>query len=62
MTVSLAPRTYRLVDRATKLGGVVLVAAGLEAGGGTLTGLTLGAAGTALALTTVFVSDTATDQ
>lgn len=56
MTPTLAPRTYRLVDRITKLAGVALVAGGLEAGGATATGLALGAAGTALALTTVFIS------
>ena len=52
---ALSPRAYRHLDRATKLVGVALVAAGLNAGGDTLTGLTLGVCGALLALTTVFV-------
>lgn len=56
MTVTITPRTYRWLDRTTKLAGVALVAAGLETGGATMAGLTLGAAGTALALTTVFLA------
>lgn len=52
---TLSARAYRHLDRATKLVGVTLVAAGLNAGGDTLTGLTLGALGALLALTTVFV-------
>ncbi|MFC5367509.1 hypothetical protein [Salinirubrum litoreum] len=52
---ALSPRTYRYLDRATKLVGVGLVAAGLNAGGDTLTGLTLGVVGALLALTTVFL-------
>lgn len=58
MSRTLSPRTYRLVDRVTKLAGVALVAGGLEAGGASATGLTLGAIGTALAVTTVFLSPT----
>ncbi|WP_123537447.1 hypothetical protein [Halosimplex salinum] len=53
---SIAPRTYRWLDRLTKLGGVALVAAGLEAGGGTATGLILGLSGAALATSTVFLT------
>ncbi|WP_135534633.1 hypothetical protein [Halostella pelagica] len=53
--VRLSARTYRYLDRASKLLGVGLVALGLEAGGDTLAGVTLGAVGVALALTTVFV-------
>jgi hypothetical protein len=53
--VALSPRTYRFLDRATKLGGVGLVALGLDAGGDTLVGVALGVLGAALALTTVFL-------
>jgi hypothetical protein len=53
--VSLPARTYRHLDRASKLLGVALVALGLEAGGDTLGGLALGAVGAALAVSTVFV-------
>jgi hypothetical protein len=52
---ALSDRRYRYLDRATKLVGLALVASGLNAGGDTLTGLTLGALGALLALTTVFV-------
>jgi len=52
----LPPRAYRWVDRLTKLGGVALVAAGLEAGGATVTGVALGTLGAAFALATVFVT------
>jgi hypothetical protein len=53
--LDLSPRTYRFLDRATKLGGVGLVALGLDAGGDTLVGLALGVLGAAVALTTVFL-------
>lgn len=53
--LDLSARTYRHLDRATKLLGLALVALGLEAGGDTLAGITLGAVGAAIALTTVFV-------
>lgn len=56
--LALSPRVYRWVDRLTKLGGVAFVAAGLDAGGATVTGVTLGALGAALALSTVFVTRT----
>jgi NAD(P)H-dependent flavin oxidoreductase YrpB (nitropropane dioxygenase family) len=52
----VTPRTYRLVDTLTKVAGVALVAAGLQVGGDTATGLALGAAGAALGVSTVFVS------
>jgi len=48
-------RTYRHLDRASKLLGLGFVALGLDVGGSTPTGLALAAIGTALALTTVFV-------
>jgi hypothetical protein len=51
----LSPERYRHLDRASKLLGVGLVALGLDAGGDTVVGLTLGVVGTAVALTTVFV-------
>jgi hypothetical protein len=52
---TLSARRYRHLDRATKLVGLALVALGLDAGGDTLTGLTLGVVGALLAVTTVFV-------
>ncbi|WP_089815495.1 hypothetical protein [Halomicrobium zhouii] len=54
--MSVRPRAYRWLDRLTKLGGVALVAAGLEAGGGTATGAVLGCCGAALAVSTVFLT------
>ena len=56
--LALAPRTYRWVDRATKLSGVALVAAGLDVGGYTLVGALLGAAGVTLGIGTVFIDQT----
>ncbi|MFB6151623.1 MAG: hypothetical protein ABEJ40_07445 [Haloarculaceae archaeon] len=53
--LTLPADTYRQVDRATKLAGVVLVAAGLEVGPATATGLALACCGTVLATATVFV-------
>lgn len=53
--LELSARTYRHLDRMSKLLGVGLVALGLDLGGDTLTGIALGVVGTALALTTVFV-------
>lgn len=47
--------TYRWIDRATKLGGVALIAAGLDVGGATLAGIALAAAGVALGLATVLI-------
>ncbi|MFB6183629.1 MAG: hypothetical protein ABEI96_03660 [Haloarculaceae archaeon] len=48
-------RTYRTLDRASKLVGVALLAAGLQAGATTPTGLVLAATGIALGLLTVFI-------
>jgi hypothetical protein len=53
--LALPAGRYRLVDRASKLGALALVATGLEVGGGTLTGLALAAAGTVLGTLTVFI-------
>jgi hypothetical protein len=53
--VALSGRTYRHVDRASKLLGVGLVAVGLDVGGSSATGVALGLLGAAVALTTVFV-------
>lgn len=58
-TLAAVPaRTYRLLDCATKLGGVGLVAAGLEVGGATPPGLALGACGAAVGLSTIFIEPT----
>lgn len=54
-TVSVSSRAYRWLDRASKLTGVALVAAGLDAGGGTVVGLGLAALGVACGLFTVFI-------
>ncbi|AFK20940.1 hypothetical protein E6P09_17450 (plasmid) [Haloferax mediterranei ATCC 33500] len=54
-SIELSARTYRHLDRASKLLGVALVALGLDMGGDTLTGVALGVLGVALALATVFV-------
>jgi hypothetical protein len=51
----LSPRRYRVLDRASKLLGVALVAAGLDAGGGTVVGLALAALGVACGLFTVLI-------
>ena len=40
-SVALSDRQYRWLDRTTKLAGVALIAAGLEVGGGTRTGIAL---------------------
>ncbi|NHN61597.1 MULTISPECIES: hypothetical protein [Halorussus] len=53
--VTVTGRTYRLLDYATKLAGLALVATGLEVGGATPAGLLLGVCGTVLGLTTVFI-------
>ena len=52
----LTPRRYRWADRATKLAGVGLIAAGLDAGGGTPAGVALALLGAALGLATVFIT------
>lgn len=53
--IALDSRTYRWVDVATKLGGLALVAVGLEFGGGTADGFALAVVGAALATITVFI-------
>ncbi|WP_336037257.1 hypothetical protein [Halobacterium yunchengense] len=53
--VTLRPRTYRWVDRATKLAGVALVAVGLEVGGATTAGLAFACLGAAVGLATVCI-------
>ncbi|WP_121823025.1 hypothetical protein [Halostella salina] len=55
--VALSARQYRWVDRITKLLGVGLIAAGLEAGGSTPTGIALAALGVACGLTTVIIDN-----
>ncbi|GAB6861368.1 hypothetical protein ACFR97_12875 [Haloplanus litoreus] len=55
--VSLPARTYSLLDTASKLLGLGLVAAGLDAGGGTPVGLALAATGALCATVTVFVTN-----
>jgi hypothetical protein len=54
---SLPPAAYRRVDTASKLLGLGLVAAGLEVGGGSATGLLLAAVGTVCATITVFINN-----
>jgi hypothetical protein len=53
--VTLRPGTYRWVDRLTKFLGVALVAAGLDAGGATSTGLVLATLGVATGVATVCI-------
>lgn len=55
--VTVPARTYRLLDYGTKLGGLALIAAGLEVGGSTVPGLVLGISGAALGLATVFIGN-----
>ncbi|ELZ80133.1 hypothetical protein KU306_18425 (plasmid) [Haloferax larsenii] len=54
-SIELSARTYRHLDRVSKLLGVGLVALGLDMGGDTLLGVAVGLLGAALALTTVFL-------
>jgi len=56
-TISLTKRQYRLLDTTSKLVGLGLVAAGLEVGGGTPTGIALALAGAACATATVFITN-----
>ena len=49
-------RQYRLLDTTTKLVGLALVAAGLDAGGATPAGFALAVAGALCATATVFIS------
>lgn len=52
---SLTARQYRWLDRATKLAGVGLIAAGLHVGGSSTLGLALAVAGAVIGLTTIFI-------
>ena len=54
--LALSERSYRWVDRASKLAGIGLIAAGLEVGGDTLPGVALAGAGLAVGLATVFIT------
>jgi hypothetical protein len=56
-SVALSDRQYRWLDRTTKLAGVALIAAGLEVGGGTRTGIALATVGVACGLTTVLIDN-----
>jgi hypothetical protein len=53
---TLTARQYRLLDTTTKLVGLALVAAGLDAGGATPTGFALAVVGALCATATVFIS------
>jgi hypothetical protein len=53
----LSRRQYRWLDRATKLLGVALIAAGLEVGGSTLQGIALALIGVVCGLTTVLIDN-----
>jgi hypothetical protein len=55
--VKLTERQYRLLDTTSKLVGLVLVAAGLEVGGSTSTGIALAIVGAACATATVFITN-----
>jgi hypothetical protein len=52
---TLSASQYRWLDRVTKLLGVALIAAGLEVGGETTTGIVLAVLGVAIGLLTVLV-------
>lgn len=56
-TVELTDQQYRLLDTTSKLVGLGLVAAGLEVGGSTPTGIVLAVAGAACATATVFITN-----
>jgi hypothetical protein len=56
-SVKLTERQYRLLDTTSKLVGLGLVAAGLEVGGSTPTGIVLAIAGAACATATVFITN-----
>jgi len=53
---ALTDRQYRLLDTTSKLVGLGLVAAGLDAGGGTPVGFALAVVGACCATATVFIS------
>ncbi|QPV63584.1 hypothetical protein I7X12_02825 [Halosimplex litoreum] len=54
--VTVSARSYRWIDRLSKLLGVALIAAGLDTGGHTPAGIAFAAAGVACGLATIFVS------
>jgi len=54
-TLALTETQYRWLDRASKLLGVALIAAGLEVGGDTAAGLALAALGVICGLATVVI-------
>ena len=56
MTDALTARQYRLLDTTTKLVGLGLVAAGVDASGATPTDFALAVAGALCATATVFIS------
>ena len=56
-TLTLPAGQYRSLDRATKLVGVGLIAGGLNAGGGTTTGLLLAILGVIIGLSTVLIDN-----
>ncbi|MFB6139813.1 MAG: hypothetical protein ABEJ26_05205 [Halosimplex sp.] len=55
--LAVSGRSYRWLDRLSKLAGVALLAAGLAVGGETPAGIALAVAGVACGLLTVFVSE-----
>ncbi|WP_136591774.1 hypothetical protein [Salinigranum halophilum] len=58
VNAALSGRQYRWLDRASKLLGVALIAAGLEVGGSTPAGIALALLGVACGLTTVLIDNT----
>jgi hypothetical protein len=56
MSVTVTERSYRWIDRLSKLLGVALIAIGLDTGGDTLVGIAFAAGGVACGLATIFVS------
>jgi hypothetical protein len=58
VNAALSRRQYRWLDRASKLLGVALIAAGLEVGGSTPAGIALALLGVACGLTTVLIDNT----
>lgn len=55
LSTDLTGRQYRWLDRITKLLGIGLIAAGLEAGGATPTGMVLAIVGVLVGLSTVVI-------
>lgn len=56
LTVTLSARRYRWLDRASKLLGIALIAAGLHVGGDTAAGIVLAVLGVAIGLATVVIT------